>query len=72
MAVEMMPCPKCGSADVIMMPTDGGRGSGEPTSYEARCQGCGYAEGGFPSNCDGRRDTAIREWNRFVKKKAAS
>jgi len=56
-----VPCPRC-SAPVGLFPQDGGRGSGMLTS-------CGLKEEYFGHE-SGRKDAAIREWNRWVKAQA--
>lgn len=63
---ELAPCPKCGSHQVYMDPAYGGRGTGESTSYTGGCRACGYRVEDLPGNCDGRRASAVREWNRIA------
>lgn len=61
-------CPECdGKETVRILPTAGGRGTGEATSYGAMCQACNrmLAEE-LPSNCDGKRATATREFKRIL------
>lgn len=61
---EPVPCPRC-RAPVDLLQQEGGRGTGELTCYSVTC-GCGLREEYFGSN-SGRKDSAIREWNRWVK-----
>lgn len=70
MSVKQAPCPQCGSHAVWMCPAYGGRGTGETTSYTGGCQACGYRLEELPSNADGRKASAIREWNRVALRKA--
>lgn len=67
MPVTQLPCPKCDSPNVYMAQTSGGRGTTDTTSYEGRCKDCGFDYGELPGNCDGKKDSAIRDWNRHVK-----
>lgn len=69
MTPEQRPCPWCGSDKVHMLPMYGGRGTGQSTAYAGECEGCGYRVEDLPGNGNGRKDTAIREWNRIVKEK---
>lgn len=64
--LEVSPCPKCHAA-VNIVPMCGGRGSREPTAYAAECSGCKHRVEYLPSNNDGRRASAIREWNKLVR-----
>ena len=60
-------CHKCGAKESVwIMPTSGGRGTGETTAYGAYCNACKrtlLAE--LPSNGDGKKATAAREFKRF-------
>lgn len=66
--VEPVPCPKCSSA-VEVHPQDGGRGTGDLTSYYAECTNCGWLVGHLSST--GRKDSAIRDYNRWVREEGA-
>ena len=66
MAIPMEPCPRCGSV-AHMVPFDGGRGTGETTSYAGECFSCGHRVDHLPSSTNGRKDSAIREWNRLAR-----
>jgi hypothetical protein len=65
--VPMAPCPKCGDTAVCMAPAYGGRGTRDSTAYIGECAGCGYRMEELPSNGDGRKSTAIAEWNRVCR-----
>ncbi|WP_200876317.1 hypothetical protein SGO26_30485 (plasmid) [Cupriavidus metallidurans] len=65
---ESFDCPECGGKETVkIMPTAGGRGTGEATSYAANCAACNrtLAEE-LPSNSDGKRATATRELKRIL------
>ncbi|MFM0608734.1 hypothetical protein PQR05_29810 [Paraburkholderia sediminicola] len=65
---EPLTCIKCGRASVtIRVTADGMRG--ETASYGADCRaGCGLVMDQLPSNCNGRKATAIAEYKRELKK----
>ena len=48
-----------------MFQSYGGRGTGEATAYVGKCWSCGLQIDHLPGNCDGRRASAIAEWNRM-------
>lgn len=50
-----------------MMPAGGGRGSKDSLFFTGECAGCGFSMEHLPENSDGRRASAIRDWNRAVK-----
>lgn len=64
-------CIKCGKASVTVFCTaDGGRN--ESASYGARCDaGCGIVADDMPTNCDGRKSSAIAEYKRVLKRQGA-
>ena len=62
-APEILPCPLC-NRPVVILPSAGGRGSGNLTSYLVMCP-CGLNEEDF--GMDGTKRTALREWNKWVK-----
>lgn len=66
MKVTPLPC-SCGRP-VIVYPLEGGRGTGDLTSYYVHCD-CGIHERYL--GADGTKRTATREWNQIVKKRAA-
>ncbi len=68
MPVVQSPCPNCGSVKVDMVAAYGGRGASDTTSYTGECLACGHKVTELPSNCNGRKDSAIREWNRMARK----
>lgn len=66
-------CPSCGRNGVGIFPQEGGRGTGDLTSYYARCGtgwagrwkgGCGYWLGHL--SADGTYRTALREWKEIL------
>jgi hypothetical protein len=61
--IEADPCPRC-SRPVDVMPSEGGRGTGDLTSYSVTCV-CGLFEDHFGDN--GRLDNANRQWNRWAR-----
>lgn len=65
---EIKPCLNCDSP-VLIFPQEGGRGTGEPTSYQVECGKCDVIMRHLPSNCDGKKATAIREYNRAYNEK---
>ena len=66
-----MPVPqhqcKCGSDQVSMVPAGGGRGTNDSLFFTGQCEACGFSMDHLPENSDGRRATAIRDWNREIK-----
>jgi hypothetical protein len=63
---EPLPHHKCGG-NVHIMPQEGGQGTGEQTLYQAHCENCGGIQ--FYLGSNGRRDSAIRHFNRTQKAK---
>lgn len=61
-------CPECGAKDSVwIMATAGGRGTGESTSYGAKCTACEcLLADEMPSNCDGKKATAVSEFKRIL------
>jgi len=66
MARKIQPC-SCGSSNVTIAPTSGGRGSGDFTSYDGICHDCGLTLENLGGIKDGRKDGAIADWNRLIK-----
>lgn len=64
-------CPSC-EGEIVINEQEGGRGTGEATSYYAQCKRCTYSQHDLASNCSGRRSDAIVEFNRIVKAAKAS
>lgn len=64
-------CLKCGKESVNIFPLHGGKGTGETTCYAAECSACGHTVPGLPSNADGRKSSATREYLRIVKVRPA-
>lgn len=64
---KINPCPKCGG-EISIGAGCGGRGTGEMTSYFARCK-CGFNTNSILGN-DGTRKGAIREWNSICREDA--
>lgn len=61
------PCPRC-KGKVLIMPTQGGRGTYEVTMYAAECQNKPQCGRRFDlASMNGRTDSARREWNRYAK-----
>lgn len=62
-------CHECGAKKTVwIVPTAGGRGTGDTTSYGAYCTACKrMLLEEMPSNNDGKKATAIREFKRFQK-----
>lgn len=58
---------ECGREVSISMSAQGGRH--ESCSYAIKCVVCGTVKDDLPSNCSGRKDAAIAEWNRTQKQK---
>ncbi len=60
-------CHKCGGEKTVwILPISGGRGTGEATAYEARCETCMVVHATeLPSNNDGRKSSAKREFQRI-------
>lgn len=50
-----------------MVPAGGGRGTTDSLFFTGQCEACGFTIEHLPENSDGRRATAIRDWNREVK-----
>lgn len=65
--IQALPHHSCGSK-VHVLPTAGGRGSGELTSYGARCDKCGFISDHLGRG--GSLDSAIRHHNRLQLEKA--
>ena len=65
---EKFDCPECSGKDTVwILPTAGGRGTGEPTCYGAKCAACDrMLVDELPSNCDGKKSTATREFKRLL------
>lgn len=61
-------CPKCNTMESVwIMATAGGRGTGESTSYGAKCISCEcWLADEMPSNSDGKKATAVREFKRIL------
>lgn len=66
MAIVQAAC-HCGSDKVSMVPAGGGRGTKDSLFFTGECEACGFMIEHLPENSDGRRATAIRDWNREVK-----
>jgi len=64
--LEPLPHHICGSV-VHILPTEGGRGTGDIISYGARCDKCGFISN-FLGN--GGKPSAIRHHNRLQREKA--
>lgn len=65
-----VPCPRCnGPASVTIFPQEGGRGCGDLTSYYAECESCGHLVSHLSG--DGRKATAVRDYNRWVRENKA-
>lgn len=61
-------CPKCGG-QVDVGASAGGRGTGDLTSYRADCAKCGMLVDHLSDT--GRRDSAVRDYNRWAREYAA-
>lgn len=59
--VTPLPC-HCGRS-VTVFPQEGGRGSGDLTSYYVKCK-CGVNVRNLST--DGTKRSAVRQWNRIV------
>lgn len=69
MARKIQPCPECGSTKISIAPESGGAGTGSNmTSYRGVCFDCGFELDNLGGITDGRKDSAIGDWNRLVKK----
>ena len=66
----LSPCPDCGAAVEIFVQAEGARG--ETRSYYVECPTHGVVLDELPANCDGRRASAIRDWNKRCKTRGAS
>lgn len=60
-------CHKCGGKETVwILPTSGGRGTGESTAYGAYCNACKrMLASELPSNNDGKKASAAREFKRI-------
>lgn len=60
-------CHECGGQQTVwILPTSGGRGTGETTAYAAHCNACNRTLASeLPSNNDGKKATAAREFKRI-------
>ena len=65
-AVKIQPCTHCGG-DVIFWQDSGGRGTGDLTSWSARCAADTQLILQANLSSDGSKRSAISEWNRFAK-----
>jgi hypothetical protein len=63
--IKPLPCPEC-SRPIEVFAQDGGRGTGDLTSYYVKCV-CGVNQRHLGS--DGTKASAIRDWNRWVKER---
>lgn len=68
MPEQKFDCPECRAKETVcVMATAGGRGTGESTSYGAKCTACECRLADeLPSNCDGKRASALRELKRIL------
>jgi hypothetical protein len=57
-------CPKC-HGQVSINPSSGGRGTNDLTSYRADCETCGMLLDHLSDT--GRRDSAVRDYNRWAR-----
>lgn len=60
-------CPRCGG-EVDVAASAGGRGTGDLTSYRADCAKCGMLVDHLGDT--GRRDSAVRDYNRWAREYA--
>lgn len=63
--IEPLHCPEC-SRPIEVFAQDGGRGTGDLTSYYVKCV-CGVSQSHLGS--DGTKASGIRDWNRWVKER---
>jgi len=64
---DQEPCPNCGK-EVLIAASRGGKGTGDMTSYMARCE-CGLREDHFSD--DGTKRSAVRGWNKWAREQVA-
>lgn len=68
MAKKVNHCPEC-EGDIDLVAGQGGPGTGDLTTYFARCSCCGYSTDPIFSD-DGTKQDAVRQWNGIPKVEA--